>query len=75
MGTSGIVALMFQKKPTLTLGEVKTLLKANATKTGLNPFGSGVPNNNTACNQHPNTVAQNAMGALLTARLKSLLGW
>ena len=44
--TSGIIALMFQKKPTLTLGQVKALLKAHASKTGLNPYGSGIPNNN-----------------------------
>jgi hypothetical protein len=37
---------MFQKKPTLTLGQVKSLMKANASKTGLNPFGTGIPNNN-----------------------------
>jgi len=36
---------------------------------------SAVPNNNTACNQHPNVAAQNAMGGLLAARLKSSLGW
>lgn len=36
---------------------------------------SSVPNNNTACNQHPNTAAQAAMGALLAARLKSSLVW
>jgi subtilisin family serine protease len=44
--TSGIIALMFQKKPLLTLGQVKTLLKANVTKTGLNPYNTGIPNNN-----------------------------
>ena len=44
--TSGIIALMFQKKPTLTLGQVRDLLKANASKTGLNPSGSSIPNNN-----------------------------
>ena len=44
--TSGIVALMFQKKPTLTLGEVKALLKGNVSKIGLRPFSTGVPNNN-----------------------------
>ena len=44
--TSGIVALMFQKKPTLTLGEVRNLLKAQASKTGLTPYGSGIPNPN-----------------------------
>ncbi len=36
---------------------------------------SSVPNNNTACNQHPNATAQAAMGALLANRLKSSLGW
>jgi hypothetical protein len=36
---------------------------------------SSVPNNNTACNQHPNITAQAAMGALLAARLKTLMGW
>jgi Carbohydrate esterase 2 N-terminal/GDSL-like Lipase/Acylhydrolase family len=36
---------------------------------------SSVPNNNTACNQHPNVTAQAAMGALLAARLKSSMGW
>ncbi len=36
---------------------------------------SSVPNNNTACNQHPNVAAQEAMGNLLSARLKSLMGW
>ena len=44
--TSGIIALMFQKKPTLTLGQIRDLLKANASKTGLAPFGSAIPNNN-----------------------------
>ncbi len=44
--TSGIVALMFQKKPTLTLGEVKNLLKGKASKAGLNPFSQALPNNN-----------------------------
>ena len=44
--TSGIVALMFQKKPTLTLGEIKRLLKGNASKTGLTPFSTAIPNNN-----------------------------
>lgn len=36
---------------------------------------SSVPNNNTACNSHPNTAAQKAMGAILAARLKSLMNW
>jgi subtilisin family serine protease len=44
--TSGIVALIFEKKPTITLGELKTLLKSNTSKTGLNPYGTGVPNKN-----------------------------
>lgn len=44
--TSGIIALMFQKKPTLTLGTIKDLFKANASKTGLNPAGRAIPNNN-----------------------------
>jgi len=44
--TSGVVALIFEKKPTMTLGELKTLLKANASKTGLNPYSTGIPNNN-----------------------------
>lgn len=45
--TAGIVALMFEKKPTLTLGEVKNLLRTKATKdvmTGMNPntgWGAG----------------------------------
>jgi len=44
--TSGIIALIFQKKPTLTLGELKTLLKSKASKTGLTPKGQSVPNGN-----------------------------
>ena len=44
--TSGIVALMFQKKPTLMLGEVKNLLKGKASKSGLNPFKDAIPNKN-----------------------------
>ncbi len=44
--TSGIIALMFQKKPTLTLGDVRNLFKAHASKTGLNPSGPAIPNNN-----------------------------
>ena len=44
--TSGIVALLFQKKPTLTLGEVKNLLKGKASKAGLSPFTQALPNNN-----------------------------
>jgi subtilisin family serine protease len=44
--TSGIVALMFQKNPLLTLGDVKTLLKTHSTKSGLSPFSTSLPNNN-----------------------------
>jgi subtilase family serine protease len=45
--TAGIVALMFEKKPTLTLGEVRALLTKNASSdpfTGIPPepvWGSG----------------------------------
>jgi lysophospholipase L1-like esterase len=31
--------------------------------------------NNLGCNQHPNVAGQSAMGAVLTARLQSLMGW
>jgi len=57
------------------LNNVVSALKSSGESNVQTLSFSGVPNNNTACNQHPNTVAQNAMGALLTARLKSLLGW
>ncbi len=43
--TSGVIALMFQKKPTLTLGEIKNLLKANSSKSPLNPLSKAIPNN------------------------------
>jgi subtilisin family serine protease len=39
--TAGIVALMFQKRPTLTAGEIKTLLQRNATQ---DSFTGAVPN-------------------------------
>jgi len=42
--TSGVIALMFQKKPTLTLGQIKTLLKANTSKAGLKPMQTAIPN-------------------------------
>lgn len=42
--TAGIVALMFSKKPTLTLGEIKNLLKGKTTKSGVNPFREAIPN-------------------------------
>lgn len=44
--TAGIVALMFQKKPTLTLGDLKALLKGKASTSGLLPFGQATPNSN-----------------------------
>jgi lysophospholipase L1-like esterase len=53
---------------------VSALKAAGETKVQTLSFSS-VPNNNTACNQHPNTAAQNAMGGLLAARLESLQGW
>jgi lysophospholipase L1-like esterase len=34
-----------------------------------------VSNNNTACNSHPNTAAQQAMGTILANRLKALMSW
>lgn len=39
--TAGIVALMFQKKPTLTLGEIKNLLQSKASR---DPFTGDIPN-------------------------------
>jgi subtilisin family serine protease len=41
--TAGIIALMFEKKPTLTLGEIKDLLIKHATKTGLSPEPDHIP--------------------------------
>ncbi len=62
--TSGIIALMFEKKPTLTLGEVRNLLKAHASKTGLNPFGSSIPNNNWGYGKLDNMAITRIFGAL-----------
>jgi len=42
--TAGIIALMFQKKPNLSLNEVKRMLLGNATKTGLQPSKGAIPN-------------------------------
>lgn len=42
--TSGVIALMFQKKPALTFGQVRTALISKASKTGLNPFIDTLPN-------------------------------
>jgi len=53
---------------------VSTLKSAGEQKVESLSFSS-VPSNNTACNQHPNTAAQQAMGNLLATRLKSSLGW
>ncbi|MGH9902198.1 MAG: S8 family serine peptidase, partial [Pyrinomonadaceae bacterium] len=39
--TAGVIALMFQKKPTLTLGEVRSLL---TTKASRDPFTGALPN-------------------------------
>jgi hypothetical protein len=52
----------------------------NALKSGGEPkvetlSFSSVPKNNTACNSHPNTAAQKAMGGLLATRLKTLMNW
>jgi len=53
---------------------ISALKDSGETKTSMLSFSS-VPNNNTACNQHPNTAAQKAMGDLLAAHLETLLGW
>jgi subtilisin family serine protease len=39
--TAGVVALMFQKKPALTLGQIRELLKNNASHDG---FTATLPN-------------------------------
>lgn len=44
--TAGVIALLFEKRPALTLGRVRDLLKMNASKTGLSPFATSLPNNN-----------------------------
>jgi subtilisin family serine protease len=36
--TAGVIALIFQKKPTLTFGQLRDLLTANVTKQDLRPF-------------------------------------
>ena len=53
---------------------VSTLKSGGETRVEALSFSS-VPNNNTACNGHPNATAQAAMGSILATRLKSLLGW
>ena len=62
--TSGIIALMFQKKPALTLGQVRDHLKAHASKTGLNPLGSAIPNNNWGYGKLDNAAIGRIFGAL-----------
>jgi lysophospholipase L1-like esterase len=57
------------------INSVITALKGDGeTKVAVLSF-SAVPNNNTACNSHPNIAAQAAMGGLLATRLKSLMNW
>ncbi len=53
---------------------IASLKSSGESKVEMLSFAS-VPNNNTACNQHPNVAAQQAMGNLLATRLKSLMGW
>lgn len=57
------------------LNSVVTALKSGGESQVAVLSFSAVPNDNTACNQHPNIAAQQAMGALLVARLQSLLSW
>jgi lysophospholipase L1-like esterase len=59
---------------TLINNVVSTLKSSGESQVEALSFSS-VPNNNTACNQHPNATAQQAMGNILTTRLKSLMGW
>ena len=59
----------------MAINNVVTALKSGGEQKVETLSFSSVPNNNTACNQHPNTSAQAAMGALLAARLQTLLGW
>ena len=44
--TAGVIALLFEKRPSLTLGRLRELLKMNASKSGLSPFATSLPNNN-----------------------------
>lgn len=57
------------------INQVISALKAGGESNVEELSFSAVPNNNTACNQHPNTSAQQAMGNILATRLKSLMGW
>ena len=42
---AGLIALLFQKNPSLTTNRVKELFRQNSTKTGLKPFSGKFPNN------------------------------
>lgn len=44
--TAGIIALLFEKEPTLTTNQIKELFKNNLTKIDLKPVSSKFPNNN-----------------------------
>jgi lysophospholipase L1-like esterase len=57
------------------INKVVTALKAAGEAQVETLSFSSVPNNNTACNQHPNATAQQAMGNILGTRLKSLMSW
>jgi len=66
---------MYGGERVTAINSVITALRADGeTKAEMLSF-SAVPNNNTGCNSHPNTVAQQAMGNLLAARLRTLMSW
>jgi lysophospholipase L1-like esterase len=66
---------MYGGERATAIDRVVTALKsAGESKVEMLSFNS-VPNNNTACNQHPNAAAQKAMGELLAQRIKSLMSW
>jgi hypothetical protein len=48
---------------------------ATAGETRVESLSVSAAQNNLGCNQHPNRAGQAAMGAVLTARLQSLMGW
>jgi subtilisin family serine protease len=43
--TAGVIALLFEKDPSLTTNRIKDLFRQNSTKNGLKPFLGNVPNN------------------------------
>lgn len=43
---AGIIALLFEKNPNLTVNEIKQLFWRNSTKTGLDPYADPLPNSN-----------------------------